>query len=488
MFFKRCCFPGKFAVCLFLSFCFLFVGAKALALPSAPCPAVVNNPNPKDRLHLRDSISPDGKNGGSSKAKFYNGVIVQVQSYLFDGDWAFVQVGAGIGELYGYMQTKYLAFGDEAMLVQPAMPAMMIANPVPTDRLNLRAGPSASSLSIQKYPNGYTVTVMGVREDGWVYVLADGVTGYMMEKYLEPAPDGGGQAADRAVVRNPNPKDRLHLRAGPSASARSLGKYYNGVAVTVMSAASSNNYYRVKIGEQTGYMDGRYLVFGGAGGEVASAMPVRAVSNPAPTDRLNLRKAPSDASASLGKYYNGTLVTVMGVVEGGWVHVQVDGKTGYMMEKFLSQGAGGDMLSAWVHNPNAKDRLNLRAGPGENYASLGKYYNGVQARLINSVPKNGYCYVYIGGDTSAAGDAGGRYGYMAAKYLSFQAVQKAYPRVSYTGPVTVYALPSYSSDILNAYASSVDVTVLGISDGWWHVTAGGGGDGVTGYVPALYAL
>ena len=240
MFFKRGGFLWKFAACLFLSFCFLSAGAQALALPSAPCTAVVSNPNPQDRLHLRGSISPGGS-GGSSVAKFYNGVIVEVQSYLFDGDWAFVKIGAGMGEVYGYMQTRYLAFGDEAIGVQPAMPGMRVANPVSTDRLNLRTGPSATAVSIQKYANDTPVTVLGVRTDGWVYVMVDGVTGYMMEKYLKPAPDGGGQAADSAVVRNPNPQDRLNLRAGPSAAARSLGKYYNGAAVTVLSAASANN-------------------------------------------------------------------------------------------------------------------------------------------------------------------------------------------------------------------------------------------------------
>ena len=37
------------------------------------------------------------------------------------------------------------------------------------------------------------------------------------------------------------------------------------------------------------------------------------VNNPNPTDRLNLRTKPSAQSVSLGKYYNGTWVTVLGV-------------------------------------------------------------------------------------------------------------------------------------------------------------------------------
>ena len=37
-----------------------------------------------------------------------------------------------------------------------------------------------------------------------------------------------------AVVNNPNPQDRLHLREAPSADSASLGKYFNGVFAYVL--------------------------------------------------------------------------------------------------------------------------------------------------------------------------------------------------------------------------------------------------------------
>ena len=40
--------------------------------------------------------------------------------------------------------------------------------------------------------------------------------------------------SDWATVSNPNPADRLHLRAEPSRDAASLGKYYNGTPVQVL--------------------------------------------------------------------------------------------------------------------------------------------------------------------------------------------------------------------------------------------------------------
>lgn len=60
------------------------------------------------------------------------------------------------------------------------------------------------------------------------------------------------------------------------------------------------------------------------------------VNNPNPADRLNLRQSPSTDSASLGKYFNGTIVNVLGAATEGWVHVSVGNTEGYMMERFLS--------------------------------------------------------------------------------------------------------------------------------------------------------
>lgn len=54
------------------------------------------------------------------------------------------------------------------------------------------------------------------------------------------------QYANTAVVNNPDPADRLHLRAAPSSSAVSLGKYYNGVEVAVQSV--SGGWALVKVG------------------------------------------------------------------------------------------------------------------------------------------------------------------------------------------------------------------------------------------------
>ena len=79
--------------------------------------AVVNNPNPTERLHLREK--PDRKS--VSLGKFYNRTPVYVEEIR--GDWAYVRIGRATT---GYMMTKYLAFGEDADKVECAFPQLEV--------------------------------------------------------------------------------------------------------------------------------------------------------------------------------------------------------------------------------------------------------------------------------------------------------------------------------------------------------------------------
>lgn len=77
--------------------------------------AVVNNPNPADRLHLRERANRSSRSNG----KYYNGTPVEV---LKKGStWTKVRVPSGH---VGWMMTEYLAFGKDAWKVQHAFPQL----------------------------------------------------------------------------------------------------------------------------------------------------------------------------------------------------------------------------------------------------------------------------------------------------------------------------------------------------------------------------
>ncbi len=70
----------------------------------------------------------------------------------------------------------------------------------------------------------------------------------------------GFRSEEYAVVNNPNPQDRLHLREKPDKGSKSLGKYYNGTPVHV--SEIRGDWACVYVGDQVGWMMKKYLTFG----------------------------------------------------------------------------------------------------------------------------------------------------------------------------------------------------------------------------------
>lgn len=134
--------------------------------------ALVNNPNPADRLHLR--TAPD--KAAASLGRFYNGMPVKVLAEK--GDWCQVQIGTG---LTGWMMKKYLAFGADMAAVKSAFPVLM-----PTPEHEEDALFADDDLS-QRYEIDGTYVVCGVSAAGHYIILTDrGEVVYAPQDWLYP--------------------------------------------------------------------------------------------------------------------------------------------------------------------------------------------------------------------------------------------------------------------------------------------------------------
>ena len=278
-----------------------------------------------------------------------------------------------------------------------------------------------------------------------------------------------------AVVYNPNAADRLHLRAAARTDAVSLGKYYNGVEVVVLEFVSDIWLY-VSVAGVQGYMQRQYLAVNPAPGSVAPATPTLEVANNNAGERLNLRESMSTSAASLGKYYNGTQVRVLGIC-GDWYHVLVDGKTGYMQAQYLSRDLSGTSpaspimpqastgVFAIVNMTSLSDQLNLRASASESASSLGKYPNGTTVEVLSA---NGSWWQVRAGD---------RQGYMSSKYLladsqrvSLVTLSRGIVRSpSGNDHLNLRAAPYEGSESLGRYKNSTLVEILGTAGVWYRV-------------------
>lgn len=275
-----------------------------------------------------------------------------------------------------------------------------------------------------------------------------------------------------AVVNNPDSSDRLNLRTEPNENAPTLGKYYNGTYLDVLSD-EKDGWVKVRIFELEGYMMAKFLVYPEQLEIGASTVPTVTIDNAGGTG-LNLRKEQSLNSASLGLYGNGATVRVFGVSQ-TWCHVQTeDGKVGFMLRERLSpvleyqksSDAVQISRSATVDNPNSIDRLNLRTQPSQDAPTLGKYYSGTVVEVLEN-DQNGWtkvrCYNLEG--------------YMMTKYLAFGQEQSKvghampYVTVENAGGTGLNLRQSQSttSTSLGLYPNGSTVCVFGVSETWCHV-------------------
>lgn len=135
--------------------------------------AVVNNPNPADRLHLR--VEP--KRGAKSLGKFYNGTPVQVHETK--GDWCRVSIGLD-GHLEGWMMKEYLAFGEQMQDVDCVFPQLGLKE----EHQNAPAYADQDMDGNGYHLNG-TIWIAGVVDDELYVILTNrGETGYMPQEWF----------------------------------------------------------------------------------------------------------------------------------------------------------------------------------------------------------------------------------------------------------------------------------------------------------------
>ncbi|MGN0971101.1 MAG: SH3 domain-containing protein [Aristaeellaceae bacterium] len=192
-----------------------------------------------------------------------------------------------------------------------------------------------------------TVAFCGVRQE-W---SAGGTAGMMigtpvgldlMEADMTALPgteDALAASIDRtgwAVVSNPDPADRLHLRTKPDRGAESLGKFWNGTPVRVLE--EQNGWCRVEIGTDghlNGWMMKQYLTFGKAMDSVACAFPQRFLKEACEGMPLYLTAGREGLTNPAGEWW------IAGLTDNDLYVILTDlGETGYAPQSWFTPGNG----------------------------------------------------------------------------------------------------------------------------------------------------
>ncbi len=283
-------------------------------------------------------------------------------------------------------------------LVMLALPAMSLAADyyvIKGGSLNLRQEASTDSNVLGQYPSGTWVSVLSA-SDGWSKVNVNGKTGYVMSKYLTNA------SSSAVMYIRTNTGKGLNMRNAPSLTGDIITSYANGGKVNVL--IKGIGFHKVSVNSTVGYMASNFLAAQASGSTQTNTNgypKTGVVSNPGSKQVLLLRETASTSAKVIGYYGNGVSVKLLGET-GSFYKVTVDGKSGYMMKKYIkvagpspSAGFPDTPFAALLKNPNGGSVVNFRWAPGLNTSIIKAYPVGTEITVL-SVGEN-WCKAEIGG-------------------------------------------------------------------------------------------
>lgn len=112
---------------------------------------------------------------------------------------------------------------------------IVVNNPDPKDRLNLRRKPDKGSLSFGRYYNGTAPVALGPSKNGWTKVSIGGREGYMQTKYLLDISSGGAPVSSaRILTITSESGESIKLKDTPWTGAVNFGEYPSGERVWLL--------------------------------------------------------------------------------------------------------------------------------------------------------------------------------------------------------------------------------------------------------------
>ncbi|MHC1787036.1 MAG: SH3 domain-containing protein [Christensenellales bacterium] len=196
-----------------------------------------------------------------------------------------------------------------------------------------------------------------------------------------------------------------------------------------------------------------------------------------------LRAAAGGEAAVLRRLAPGEPLELLSLA-GEWAEVRCVDEAGEALLGYLAAGdirlrePGDGFSRATVNTGSAGVRLPLRAQPRASAASLGRYYTGVTAQVLEQ-PRDGWVKVRVG-DLA---------GYFVLESVLLDApagsVPSAIPTVTVQNPddpgLNLRAAQSFQADTKATYSNGEQLRVLGVTENFVHVLTG---SGLTGFMMA----
>jgi len=259
---------------------------------------------------------------------------------LFDvyEDWAYTQYGRESGYVsmdYVTQQDKYTGSADDG----DATGAQVIA----VGGVKMRTTPATEAYSAMELPEGVILKVK--YDDGsWSEVYYAGVTGFVPSSALmkngvtvDEIKDKPANGEQYAVVASKNTS--LNMRDAASMTGTIMMEIPRGETIIV--TKEMGDWCAVRYRGMNGYCMAQYLEIGVSGEDdpTAETLTARVTTE---SGSLNMRKSDSKSAAIITTIPRNTVITVLSRGE-NWSQVRYKGKTGYVMNDFLTFGESEEM-------------------------------------------------------------------------------------------------------------------------------------------------
>jgi uncharacterized protein YgiM (DUF1202 family) len=296
-------------------------------------------------------------------------------------------------------------------------------------------------------------------------------------------------------------KGAVYVRSGPGVGFWILGTLFSGEAVPILATSPDGAWWYINARFGEGWVAGVSVTASNAAGVL--------VRDPGPTGTvvtgsLNVRYGPGELSASLGHLRQGEQVYVLAQnVDGSWLQVRWAYGTGWVSSRYLTltgtpqtvgtegEGTSIPLTSQTPYAVVLATYLNVRTGPGPNYAVLGQVFSGDSLPIVGRTNDRSWYQVEtpVGTGWVYAAYVATRNEYGGAPVTSAGAAEAAV--TGPTGIVNTGALhirsgpgPQYTS--IGTVAGGTETQIIGRSAdwSWWLLETPVG----TGWASALYIL
>lgn len=170
--------------------------------------------------------------------------------------------------------------------------------------------------------------------------------------------------------------DKLNVRMRPAADAPALCQLMRNTAVTYSEATAG--WLGIDFSLLEGYVSRAYMQLH----TLEPPGPTRMESGIVEAEALNLRSGPGYDFSTVAVINRGTLVEILGEMD-DWLQVRTRPVRGFIMRDLIVEiiGGGDSDAEAYPAAVNEKN-VNLRSGPGDNYAVLSILARDTQLRVF----------------------------------------------------------------------------------------------------------